>query len=88
MKQEGLIEPPGEPPGETLKKIAEEIENNPFLKSCLCLDGAELNAESPNRIISTTKRGETSIIEIKIDGEQVRLINEKRTIVCFRLRSS
>ncbi|KKS11072.1 MAG: hypothetical protein UU66_C0029G0001 [Parcubacteria group bacterium GW2011_GWB1_41_5] len=55
MKQEGLIEPPGEPPGETLKKIAEEIENNPFLKSCLCLDGAELNAESPNRIISTTK---------------------------------
>jgi len=76
MKQEGLIEPPGEPPGETLKK------------SCLCLDGAELNAESPNRIISTTKRGETTIIEIKIDGEQVRLINEKRTIVCFRLRSS
>ena len=26
MKQEGLIEPPGEPPWETLKKIAEEIQ--------------------------------------------------------------
>jgi len=97
MKQEGLIEPPGEPPWETLKKIAEALEENLLLKLYFCLDGAELKIQPPNFITSRTRQGENTIIIVagikktRKDGQEVKdikLRNEKGTIVGFRLRST
>ena len=94
MKQEGLIEPPGEPPWETLKKIAEALKKNPFLKLCLGLDGTELKCEPPNTIVSKTKKGDPTTIKVisakKIPNgqeQEVKLLTPIGTIVGFRLRS-
>ncbi|MEK9209504.1 MAG: hypothetical protein AAB926_01600 [Patescibacteria group bacterium] len=91
MNQECLTEPPGDPPGETLKKIIEAVEQNPLARLCLCLDGANLECRPPDTLVSKTKQGDTTTIKVRIkktpNGQEVELTNEKGTIVGLRLRS-